>query len=190
MLFAWAAVFLILMTTASTRSYPERATTPDASSPHVQRTLRWLSDDREPRRRVRILFYRQSFSQQGWWCDIASDLKRRYPKANLEIENRALGGFPAQLLVKTAETDLFPYYPDLLVFHAFGAHDKYEALIRAVRARTTAEILLQNDYVMHAQDLSEKTNAAHRMPRAEHWAAFMNHHFLPDISRQICHRAV
>lgn len=131
-----------------------------------------------------MLFYGQSFSEQGWWRDVASALKRRYPHAVLEIENRALGGFPAQLLVKTAETDIYPYYPDLLVFHAFGAHDKYEDLVRGVRERTTAEILLQNDYVMRAEDLAEGANSAHLGPRAEHWDAFMNHSFLPELARK------
>ena len=58
-----------------------------------------------------------------------------------------LGGFASQLLVKTAETDLYPFQPDLLIFHVYGAHDKYEDIIRRTRERTTAEILLQNDHV-------------------------------------------
>ena len=183
-LLTWVLACASLTLAAGTRSYPERRPGSLAASPHVQRTLDWLRDEGAPRRRVRVLFYGQSFSEQGWWQGVAQELRRRYPHAELEIENRALGGFPAQLLVRTAETDVYPYYPDLLVFHAFGAHDRYEELIRNVRARTTAEILLQNDYVMRARDLSEETHPEHLQPQAEHWDAFMNHRFLPTLARK------
>ena len=66
-----------------------------------------------------------------------------------------LGGFASQLLVKTAETDLYPFQPDLLIFHVYGAHDKYEDIIRRTRERTTAEILLQNDHVTKPEDFTE-----------------------------------
>ena len=84
-----------------------------------------------------------------------------FRNANLVIENRALGGFASQMLVKTAETDLYPFYPDLLIFHVYGAHDKYEDIIRRVRERTTAEILQQNDHV----DQPGRFHAKRPMPR-------------------------
>ena len=73
---------------------------------------------------------------------VADDLRRRFPHANLVVENRAIGGFASQLLVKTAETDLYPFYPDLVVFHVYGSHIEYENIIRRIRERTTAEILM------------------------------------------------
>ena len=48
---------------------------------------------------------------------VVEDLRRRFPHANLVVENRALGGFASQMLVKTAETDLYSFQPDLLIFH-------------------------------------------------------------------------
>ncbi len=111
------------------------------------RTMRLLATSTPERRNtVRILFYGQSITEQKWSEQVAADLRRRFPHADLVVENRALGGFASQLLVKTAETDLYPFYPDLVVFHVFGAHDKYEDILRRTRERTTAEILQQNDH--------------------------------------------
>ena len=75
----------------------------------------------QKRNTVRILFYGQSITEQRWWQAVADDLRTRFPHANLVIENRALGGFASQMLVKTAETDLYPFYPDLLIFQVYGA---------------------------------------------------------------------
>ena len=84
---------------------------------NIQRTMRLLATSTPQKRNtVRILFYGQSITEQNWWQAVADDLRRRFPHANLVIENRALGGFASQLLVKTAETDLYPFYPDLLIF--------------------------------------------------------------------------
>ena len=74
----------------------------------------------QKRNTVRVLFYGQSITEQRWWQAVADDLRSRFPDANLVIENRALGGFASQMLVKTAETDLYPFYPDLLIFQVYG----------------------------------------------------------------------
>ncbi len=168
---------------APTRSYPERPPRADAKSPHVQRTLRRLAERRGPRRKVRVLFYGQSFTEQGFWRDTAHALRRSYPHADLEIQNRALGGYPAQLLVKTAVSDVLPYYPDLVVLHAFGAHDRYEEIIRAIRSRTTAEVLIQNDYVMQASQLEPPSSPELLRAEGAQWDAFMNYRFLPQLAR-------
>lgn len=153
---------------------------------NVQRTMRLLATSTPQKRNtVRILFYGQSITEQKWWKAVADDLRARFPNANLVIENRALGGFASQMLVKTAETDLYPFYPDLLIFHVYGAHDKYEDIIRRVRERTTAEILQQNDHVTKPGDLTEETDPAKLWPPdGQHWNAFMNHNWLPAVSRR------
>ena len=98
---------------------------------NIQRTMRLLAESTpEHRNTVRVLFYGQSITEQKWSDQVADDLRRRFPNANLIIENRALAGFASQMLVKTAETDLYPFQPDLLIFHVYGAHDKYEDIIR------------------------------------------------------------
>jgi len=167
-------------------SYPP-ATFPDASGwgRNVQRTMRLLATSTPTNRNtVRILFYGQSITEQKWAKLVEDDLRRRFPHANLVIENRALGGFASQMLAKTAETDLYPFQPDLLIFHVYGAHDKYGDIIRRTRERTTAEILMQNDHVTKPADFSEETDAAKLPPAGKHWDAFMNHNWLPSLAKQ------
>jgi hypothetical protein len=153
---------------------------------NIQRTMRLLATSTPQKRNtVRILFYGQSITEQPWWQAVADDLRARFPHANLVIENRALGGYASQLLVKTSETDLYPFYPDLLIFYVYGAHDKYEDIIRRVRERTTAEILQQNDHVTSPADFTEETDPAKLWPPdGKHWGAFMNHNWLPAVSKR------
>jgi hypothetical protein len=106
---------------------------------------------------VRILFYGQSITQQAWWKELERYLRATYPSANLIIENRAIGGHASQLLVKTAEADLYPFQPDLLIFHVYGSHLEYENIIRRVRERTCADILLQTDHITSDTSLTEET---------------------------------
>ncbi|MEO8352421.1 MAG: SGNH/GDSL hydrolase family protein, partial [Chthoniobacteraceae bacterium] len=97
---------------------------------------------------------------------------------------RALGGFASQMLVKTAETDLYPFQPDLLIFHVYGAHDKYEDIIRRTRERTCAEILMQTDHVTKPADLTEETDPAKVPIQSGKWDAFMNHNWLPSLAKK------
>jgi len=152
---------------------------------NVQRTMRLLSESTpDHRNTVRILFYGQSITDQDWWKIVAADLRARFPAANLIIENRSLPGFASQMLVKTAETDLYPFQPDLLIFHVYGAHDKYEDIIRRTRERTTAEILMQTDHVNKPADLTEETDPAKVPIQKGNWDAFMNHNWLPSLARK------
>jgi len=136
----------------------------------------------EHRNTVKVLLYGQSITEQKWSQEVAAYLKREFPNANLIIENRAIGGFASQLLVKTAETDLYPFYPDLLIFHVYGSHIEYENIIKRVRERTTAEILMQTDHVTKDQNLQEETDASKLTPR--NWDPWMNYSFLPGIAQK------
>jgi len=167
-------------------SYPA-AHFPDASGwgRNIQRTMRLLAASTpEKRNTVRILFYGQSITEKNWSKLVEDDLRRRFPNANLIVENRALAGFASQMLIKTAETDLYPFQPDLLIFHVYGAHDKYEDIIRRTRERTTAEILMQNDHVTKPADFTEEIDPAKLPPAGQHWEAFMNHNWLPSIAKR------
>ncbi len=139
-----------------------------------------------PQRRhtVKVLFYGQSITEQDWWRMVADDLRQRFPDANLVVENRAIGGHAAQLLVKTAEADLYPFYPDLLIFHVYGSHIDYETIIRRVRERTTADILMQTDHITKDEQLDEETDPAKLFPDGRIWNAFMNHKFLPETAQK------
>jgi hypothetical protein len=159
---------------------PERAEVHGLAN--IQRSMRLLatSSPAEPHR-LRVLFYGQSITESAWSQAVASRLRERYPHARLEIENRALGGYAAERLLQTAESDLYPWQPDLVVFHAYGAHDKYEALIAQIRARTSAEVMIQNDHVTRDAELHESLDPAAHPRDAAHWPGFMNHVFLPSL---------
>ncbi len=153
---------------------------------NIQRTMRLLATcTPEHRNTVRILFYGQSITEQKWAQFVTEDLRTRFPNADLVIENRALAGFASQMLVKTAETDLYPFQPDLLIFYVYGAHDKYEDIILRTRERTTAEILMQNDHVTKSEAFTEETDPAKLWPPdGKRWDAFMNHRWLPMLQKK------
>src|SRR5204863_3033461 len=84
-------------------------------------------------------------------------------------------------LVKCVETDVVAFQPDLLIFHVYGAHDKYEDILRTVRERTTAEILQQNDHLRSTDKLEQNADAsANQSPK--NWDGFMNYNWLPSMS--------
>lgn len=148
---------------------------------HVQRTMTLLATSTpKHHNKVRILFYGQSITEQDWSKQVADDLRKRFPDADLEIENLAIGGFAAQLLIRPAEHDLYPFYPDLLIFHVYGSNKEYEEIIRNVRTRTTAEVLMQRDHVTRwpPEVIDEKKD------KGMWWDDLMNNHLLPDIAKK------
>jgi len=149
----------------------------------LQRTMSLLDATAIERRSVvKILFYGQSITEQVWWQSVKEDLTKRFPFARLQAENLAIGGHSSQLLVKTAEADLYPWQPDLVIFHVYGAHDKYEDLIRRIRERTTAEVLICTDHMAAKDDLNEPADPAQLKP--EQWNPWMNYSFLPATAQK------
>jgi lysophospholipase L1-like esterase len=145
----------------------------------IQRTMTHLATSTpEKRNKVRILFYGQSITEQKWSKAVADDLRARFPHADLEIENRAIGGFSSQLLVRPAEHDLYPFYPDLLIFHVYGANPQYEEIIRNVRSRTTAEVLMQRDHLTKwpPETIDQGKD------KGAWWDNLMNEKILPEIA--------
>ena len=134
------------------------ATAPLSQTSHLQRALALANavDTNTPS--VRVLFYGQSIIQQRWWVDLQTLLLSRYPGCSWHIENRALGGHIAEFLVKTAEADVYPYQPDLLIFHDYGDAQAYGEFISRVRTRTCADILLVADHIASYGDPNEDTN--------------------------------
>jgi hypothetical protein len=111
---------------------------------HIQRTMSLLAGATpEHRTPVRILLYGQSIVRQDYIPKLlAPELARRYPNAELTIENRAIGGYTAPALQHTAVHDLYPFYPDLVIFHVYGGErGEFEGILRRIRQKTTAEIL-------------------------------------------------
>lgn len=144
----------------------------------IQRTMRLLATStREHPNHVYILFYGQSISKQPWWLVVAHDLKARFPSADLRIENRAVGGFASPLLVKSAEYDLYPADPDLVIFHDYGDEPDYEKIIQRIRTRTKAEVALQTD---HLASWGIRPGEA----RDLRWSEWHNTVWLPEIARK------
>ena len=122
----------------------------------ISRTMTALATSTpEKRNPVRILFYGQSITGQPWTNAITSRLKKDYPNADLTIENRSIGGFTADLLMKTATHDLYPFYPDLVIFHVYsseahGEHGEIEDIISKIRKLTTSEIVIATHHISHS----------------------------------------
>jgi hypothetical protein len=103
------------------------------------RAIQRLATTREE---VRILVYGQSISEGSWWLQVREWLRAQYPDGNLVMEEHARGGCAAQCLIgreawfedgvarNRVPDDVFAWRPDLIIFHAYGRHDDYEALVR------------------------------------------------------------
>jgi hypothetical protein len=86
------------------------------------------------------------------WMLVAADLRKRYPNADIVAVNRSIGGFGASILRRTLDSNVFPFYPDLIVFHDYGAEADYEWIVKEFKSRTTAEIALQTDHPASGQN--------------------------------------
>lgn len=122
---------------------------PNPTRSRISRTLeRMAKSTKEKPETVRVLFYGQSIVQQNWGpLYLIPGLQRRYPTVKFVVENRAIGGYQSPSLIKTAESDLYPFYPDLLFFHVYGPTDLYAKIVERVRARTTADIVLWTSHL-------------------------------------------
>lgn len=149
---------------------------------HFQRSMTLMATS-TPRKRntVRILFYGQSIVGQQWHTMVVEDLKKRFGNTDFVVANKAIGGFSSQLLVRTMQYDVIPFYPDLVVFHVYGAHDKYEDIIRYIRTHTTAEIIMQSD---HANKWPEPKCTGNPWVEQKDWDDRMNYFLLPAIAEK------
>lgn len=133
---------------------PMPASTPNEAlfGAHLHRSMSLLANSSPERRYpVRILLYGQSIvSINPLLTDLIREyLHRHYPDADITLENRAIGGFQADRLVRTETHDLYPFYPDLVIFHVYGGETtgQLERIISNIRRFTTADILLFNDHM-------------------------------------------
>ncbi len=115
----------------------------------IPRTMALLAaSNRHRRNPVRILCYGQSITRGPWITMLEQDLRTRYPWAELTLQERALGGYSAERLVRTAEYDVYPYCADLSIFHVYGGErtGELERLISNFRRYTTAEIMIHTHH--------------------------------------------
>ncbi len=153
-LLMFCAAIAAMMTCAGNKANPgacEVAPKND-SVRHIQRSMKAMAESTAANpAHIKILFYGQSIVGQHWSKHLMAELKRRYPTVKFEVQNRAIGGYQAERLIRTAESDLYPFYPDLLFFHVYGKLDKYEEIVKKVRATTTAEIVLWSSHLSRGQ---------------------------------------
>jgi hypothetical protein len=118
------------------------------SAAFIQRTMKWLEEsNKDNPARVRVMFYGQSITAQAWTGILQQHLKKKYPTVDFEFHNAAIGGYTSNVLIRTADHDLYPWYPDLLFFHVYGPMDQYEEIIRRVRQRTTSEVVIWTSHL-------------------------------------------
>ena len=133
----------------------------------ISRTLSLLGTSTPTnKKKVKVLVYGQSISEQDWWNQVKTWLQTTYPNADLEMINRAIGGYASQMLWRTCEMDVSSFYPDLVIFHVYGNHYFYETLMRLIRGRCAAEILIQTDHINGSENtlsLSDMSNWSNHM---------------------------
>ncbi|MFA6293026.1 MAG: hypothetical protein WC637_14660 [Victivallales bacterium] len=149
---------------------------------NIQRAMTLMAKSTpEKRNTVRVLFYGQSITAQPWARKVEQYLKETYPNTDFVVAHLAIGGFGAERLVKTAEADLYPFYPDLMIFHVYFADPAdYETIIRRTLERSTADILIVNDHVIKDAELTEETGPAKLTDRKSD--AWKNYVFLPGLA--------
>jgi hypothetical protein len=168
--------FLILFLSLSLSGSAQEAATPlpkpapeehqELFGAHLQRSMALLSTSSKERRwPVRVLIYGQSITGSSVLTKMMDEILRaRFPYADLTLENRSIGGFGADRLTRTSFHDLFPFYPDLLIFHVYGGEKTgdFERIIANTRRYTTADILIFNHHQNRDQKETLVFEAQHR----------------------------
>ena len=142
-------------------------TSPDTKSHYgsrIQRTMTLLETS-TPRRKnkVHILCYGQSVvALSKLHIRLEKDLEKRYPHADIKTQNLAIGGFTSERLCRTAHQDLYPAYPDLVIFHVYWGDTSgdFERIIRNIRSKTTAEILIWTHHRYRDEERRDDTSQA------------------------------
>lgn len=158
---------------------------------HIQRTMKALEESTaEKPATVRVLFYGQSIVAQGWTKILMKMLEEKYPTVNFVWANKAIGGFTSPSLSRTAWSDLYPYYPDLLFFHVYGPIDKYEEIVRNVRSMTTAEIVLWSSHLSKGQNPKKMLAERDKRTKAIMAVAERNNCMFVDLNKKWCEMLV
>ena len=110
----------------------------------------------ERRQPVFVLIYGQSITGSKSFTDnIREYLEQKFPYANIRVENRSIGGFGGEQLIRPAVHDVYRACPDLIIFHVYGGekHGELETFFSNVRKYTTADIILMNHHINGSQDV-------------------------------------
>lgn len=134
---------------------------------YTSRTLYLLnSSTPEKKNHVKILVYGQSISEQEWWLAVKKHVEEKFPYADIDMRNLAIGGFAAQYLYKTTEMDVSAFYPDLVLLHIYGDPVYYDSVLYTIRSRTAAEVAIMTDHYTGPNK----------------WSDTMSYHLLPSMA--------
>jgi len=189
------ALGLTLFATATARgadiAIPEQPADP-VQLLAVQRSAALLSGGTsEHRRPFRFIIYGQSISQQWWAWDFMREMSPAFRNAEVRGQLQAIGSFQADYLIQTAEADIYPFLPDLIIFHCYGAYgpgQAWEQILRNFRTRTTADIILIGNHLVADWELNEPTNSfdiRYESNPATNVLAWVNYVRLPALSREL-----
>ncbi|TAH27676.1 MAG: T9SS C-terminal target domain-containing protein [Cytophagales bacterium] len=169
--FIWSIFLLLIFLSDVFAQYPVPATEDTTGFGRgIQRTMKLLATSTPQKRNtVKILVYGQSISHGTWWLNVKEDLQKRFPNANLIMENKAIGGFSSKELFRPFINDVLPYNYDLVLFHVYGSQWTYDSIVRNIRSFTTAEMALQND---------------HGSKGSDSWADQMSYTILPAFAQK------
>lgn len=116
---------------------------------NIQRTMHLLeTSTAENPNTVKFVLYGQSIIQNGndWTDWLHQYLQQKYPTANIEWHNIAIGGFSSDLLKLMVERDMKELYPDLVIFCDYGPYDGFVQVVRYLRTKTTSEFMFMTDH--------------------------------------------
>ena len=159
----YTAMWLLAMLSVSTAAESSLPAPPDPPpnagqlGAKIQRAMTLLATSTPERhRRVKVLVYGQSISRGPWSNEVADYLGEKFPHADLVYKNHSRGGHTAPVLINCAKFDLYPFYPDLLIFHVYGGDDtgELEEIIARTRRYTTADILIWTPHYRWPQNLA------------------------------------
>ena len=105
-------------------------------------------------RPFKIQFYGQSIISGLNMERIEQKLNERFPGVNFEILKNSIGGYQAPVLRKTAHFDLYPEYPDLLIFHVYGGTKTgdLEEILCSIKSRLTSDVLIFDHHYSYEED--------------------------------------
>jgi len=140
-------IVLLIVAAVVTQVKQQWETDPITDEQKIARTLEIIRTSTPTNHKVlKVLFYGQSITRTGWDKAVIAHWHEKYPNTVFVVQNRALGGFASQYLVRTTEQDIAAFYPDLIIFHVYGDHRAYEEILRLFRSQTAADVILQTDH--------------------------------------------
>ena len=191
----WFCAFALITCTFGGRAadvFPavEVARPESGKQQRLRRSLSLLSRSRLDRTNtVRIAFYGQSFVQPVWWTNLVADIRKSYPFANVIAENKSFDRHPSPQLIRLAESQLYPFRPDLVVMMASGDHHETRRLVKSIRERTSAEVILMTEPIRQTLDLDEPILSSDFLPDPLHfrpapstWHSYQNYSWLPFVA--------